>query len=230
VYYIENLKQKNHLVFYDGIFTGNLKQAHVIISLAQNKRNIRVNMDINLFVNNLKEMKLQRNYSFCLNVFLALTLAITLLIVLKRSNLHTTIVVPATLSNTVEITESGVDEAYLTQWTEFLTTLKLNVTPAIVNKQQNILLSYIEPGKYGEIKTHLTQEQESIQKNDMSTVFYPQITQVVDKKNLITKISGLLKVYIGNEINQEVQANYELQFKFIGGRLLLNSFKEVSRA
>ncbi|MBP9777671.1 MAG: type IV conjugative transfer system protein TraE [Rickettsiaceae bacterium] len=186
-------------------------------------------MDINLFVNNLKEMKLQRNYSLCLNMFLALTLVITLLIVLKRSNLHTTIVVPATLGGAVEITESGVDEAYLTQWTEFLTALKLNVTPAIVNKQQNTLLSYIEPGKYGEIKAHLTQEQESIQKNDMSTAFYPQITQVVDKKNLVTKISGLLRVYIGNEVNQEVQASYELQFKFIGGRLLLNSFKEVSR-
>lgn len=187
-------------------------------------------MDIKLFNNNLKEVKLQRNYSFCLNVFLSAALFITLLILLKRANLATTIVVPADFKDEIEVSQNGVNDAYLTQWTEFLTALKLNITPSNINQKQLTLLSYVAADKYSDIKSHLTQEQERIQKDDITTVFFPSETKVIDKDKLITKISGLLRVYIGNEVNSELNTSYELGFKFSNNRLLLASFKESSSA
>ncbi|MBP9777632.1 MAG: type IV conjugative transfer system protein TraE [Rickettsiaceae bacterium] len=186
-------------------------------------------MDIKAFHSNLKALNLQRNYSICLNVFLAFTLVITLLVILKRSNLQTTIVIPAGLSERVRISQSGVDEPFLNQWTEFLTALKLNITPDTAILKQNTLLKYVDSGQYGAIKAHLASEFEKIKKDEISTVFFPSETKVINMDNLVTNISGVLKVYIGEELNKSEKLTYELKFKYDSGRLLLTSFKEVGR-
>ena len=187
-------------------------------------------MDIKLFNNNLKEIKLQRNYSLCLNIFLAAMLFLCALVILKRANVTNTIVVPAGFYDKFEVGSNGVSESYLSQWTEFITLLKLNITPSNVNNKQNTLLSYVDASQYGEIKNHLTAEQERIQKDDITTVFFPSQTKILDKNKLITRISGLLRVYIGNEVNREITTSYELEFKYYDNRLLLTSFKENQSA
>lgn len=187
-------------------------------------------MDIKLFNNNLKEIKLQRNYSLCLNIFLAGMLFLSALVILKRANFTNTIVVPAGFYNKFEVASDGVSESYLSQWTEFITLLKLNITPSNINNKQNTLLSYVDASKHGEIKSHLTAEQERIQKDDITTVFFPSETKIIDKNKLITKISGLLRIYIGGLVNRELTTSYELEFKFNDNRLLLISFKETQNA
>ena len=186
-------------------------------------------MYFKIFNNNLKIMKLQRSYSLCLNFFFAGLILILLLINYIKSSQHTTIIVPATLESQVTITQNSVDESYLKQWTEFITSLKLNITPDIIAFKQKSLLAYVASNQYGQFKEHLLAEQEEIIKNEISMVFYPAETKVIDHKKFIAEISGALKVYIGNELNQSARVTYSLEFKLDNGRLLLINFKEVGR-
>lgn len=186
-------------------------------------------MDFTAFSNNLKAIKLTRNYALCLNIFFAFLIVILLFINLLRSNQHTTVVIPATLTAPVTIKHNSVDAAYLSQWTEFIANLKLNVTPDTAAFKQNSLLAYVASVQYGTFKSHLITEQDNIKQNEISMVFYPSETKVVSNKDLITQISGLLRVYIGDELNSSAKVTYELQFNLDNGRLLLRSFKEVTR-
>lgn len=186
-------------------------------------------MDFKTFSNNLKVIKSQRNYALCLNFFFAGLILVLLIINFIRSNQHTTIVVPATLSSPVTVTQNSVDEAYLKQWTEFIASLKLNITPDQIAFKQKNLLSYIAADQYGKFKEHLITEQEEVVKDEISMAFYPIESKIIDSKNLVTEISGVLKVYIGSELNQSAKVTYQLEFKLDNGKLLLINFKEVSR-
>ena len=194
------------------------------------RKNLKVNMDIKIFKDNLKELKLQRNYSLCLNIFLSLVVILSLTIVIKKSNLVSTVVIPAGLNEKIEISQNGVSDSYLIQWSEFLTSLKLNVTPSNINRKQSVLLSYVDSAIYNEFKAHLSDEIDKVQKDEISTVFFPTDSKVVNKEKMTTMVTGVLRVYIGNEINSESQISYQLQYKLNNNNLLLTSFKESANA
>jgi conjugal transfer pilus assembly protein TraE len=187
-------------------------------------------MDRLSWTHNLKTVKLQRNYALCLNIFLSLVVIVCLGIVYKNSNLQTIVVVPAHLKSAVTISNETVDEAYLIQWTEFIATLKLNVTPDLMLASHRNLLAYVAPAYYGAFKQHVLLEQTQIKKDEISMVFYPKTTTVLQHDLFKTQISGILKLYIGEVLHQSVQVIYELQFEMHNGRLLLSHFKEVGRA
>ena len=184
-------------------------------------------MQIDIFSKNLRALMKQRNYSFCLNIFFGLIIIILLIITLKKSNLHTTVVVPANFNSPVTITQSGVDVAFLSQWTEFIASLKLNITPDTVGYKQKTLLAYVDSSKYGEIKSYLINEQEAIKNQEMSMAFFPKNTEVLDIDNLKVKISGLLRIFIGDELNKELDVSYEISYRKDSGRLMLFGFREV---
>jgi type IV conjugative transfer system protein TraE len=185
-------------------------------------------MDFEIFSKNLRQLKLQRNYSFCLNMFFGLVITVLLLISLKNANVHTTVVVPATLNAPVAMTNTGVDESYLIQWTDFIASLKLNITPDTVAYKQKALLAYIDSSKYGEMKSLLINEQESVKEKEVSMTFFPKKTEVIDSNTLTVNTKGLVRVYIGEDLNREFMASYQVKYNYVNGRLLLTGFKEVN--
>lgn len=186
-------------------------------------------MDLAVWKNNLKAVKSQRNFGLLLNIFLSLIIILCLLIIYKRSNQHSTIIIPAGITSPVNISNNGVDNAYITQWAEFIASLKLNVTPETIAKKQNILLEHVSSHKYGAFKEHLIKEIERVKQDELSMVFFPKDIKVLDDKNTDVKISGMLKVFIGDEINQTLDVSYRLKFTFENGKLFLDEFKEISR-
>jgi type IV conjugative transfer system protein TraE len=187
-------------------------------------------MDIGTFNLNLKKLKSQRNYAFCLNVFLSLVTLLVLLILLKKSSSYATVIVPAGFSKELVVSSQGVNEGYLVEWAEFLTSLKLNISPNVVDEKQKSLLNYVDPTKYSAMKEHLFEEGEKVKNEDLSMTFYPTQTKVIDVKKMLVTIEGVLRVYVGNELNQTSKVIYNIGFNYNNGRLLLNSFSEVDRA
>lgn len=187
-------------------------------------------MILSEWTKNIKAVKLQRNYSLCLNVFLSATLLLLLMILLRTANSHTTVLVPAALTQHALIGSKGVSDTYLIQWTEFIAALKLNATPETVAESHNALLPYVSSATYGKFKAQLAKEQEKVINDEISTVYYPKETKVIDTKNHKTRTTGLLKIYIGETLHESVNVSYELSFEFINNRLLLRSMSEVERA
>ena len=60
-------------------------------------------------------------------------------------------------------------------------------------------------------------------------VFYPKDSKILDDNNTEIKVTGVLKIFIGDEVNQTLDVSYRLKFIFENGRLFLDEFKELSR-
>ncbi|MGE4348860.1 MAG: type IV conjugative transfer system protein TraE [Candidatus Berkiella sp.] len=187
-------------------------------------------MIISEWTKNIRGVKLQRNYSICLNVFLSALLLLALLVLVRTAHKTTTVLVPVGLSQESIVGTKGVSDSYLIQWTEFMTSLMLNVTPETIAHHQHALLPYISNAAYGKFRTVLIKEQDQIVTNGISTVFYPKETKVIDKAHFKTKTTGLLNIYIGDMHHDTKTVSYELGFDYINNRLLLNSMSEVARA
>ncbi len=119
-------------------------------------------MIISEWTKNIRGVKLQRNYSICLNVFLSALLLLSLLVLVRTAHKHTTILVPVGFSQESLIGTKNVGDSYLIQWTDFIVGLKLNVTPETVAYHQRALLPYISNAAYGKFKASLLKEQERI--------------------------------------------------------------------
>lgn len=187
-------------------------------------------MIISEWTKNIRGIKLQRNYSICLNVLLSAFLLLSLLVLVRTAHKHTTVLVPVGLTQESIISTSGVNDSYLIQWTEFITGLKLNVTPETVAYHQYALLPYVSNATYGKFKTGLLKEQERIIADEVSTVFYPKETKVLNKEQYKTRTTGQLNVYIGDMLHDSVMVSYDLNFDYVNNRLLLRSIAEVARA
>ncbi len=144
-------------------------------------------MIISEWTKNIRGVKLQRNYSICLNVFLSALLFLALLVLVRTAHKYTTFLVPVGFSEESLIGTKNVGDSYLIQWTDFIVGLKLNVTPETIAYHQRALLPYISNASYGKFKASLLKEQERIIADEVSTVFYPKETKILDKEQYITK-------------------------------------------
>lgn len=187
-------------------------------------------MIISQWTKNIRGVKLQRNYSICLNVLLSIFLMATLLILIRMTNNHTTVLVPVGLSQESVIGSKRVNDSYLIQWTDFVAGLKFNTTPETVLYNQQAILQYISNSVYGKFKAELTKEKERIIADELSTIFYPKETKVLDKENFKTRTTGQLNVYIGETLHESKKITYDLTFDYVNNRLLLRSIKEVVHA
>jgi len=187
-------------------------------------------MKLSEWTKNVQTIKLQRNYSFCFNAFLSAMLVLSLLIILRTTNSQTTVIVPTGFHEAAMVDSAGVSQSYLLQWTDFITHLRLNVTPETVVKNQNALLPYVSNKIYGAFKTEMMNEQEKIINGEISTVYYSKDTKVIDSKANKARSIGLLKVYIGENLHESVKVAYDLEFEYTNNKLLLKNFSEVLRA
>lgn len=187
-------------------------------------------MVVSEWTKNIRGVKLQRNYSISLNVFLSALLLITLLILVRTVGKHTTVLIPVGLTQESTIGSNAVSDSYLIQWTDFILGLKLNVTPETILYHQHALLPHVSNSVYGKFKAGLIKENEKIISDGISTVFYPKETKVLDKANYKTRASGQLNIYIGDTFHDTIQLSYDLQFEYVNNRLLLRSMTEVARA
>lgn len=187
-------------------------------------------MIISEWTKNIRGVKLQRNYSICLNVFLSILLLLSLLVLVRTAHKHTTILVPVGFTQQATVSSKEVSDSYLIQWTEYITSLKLNVTPETISSHQYALLPYVSNAVYGKFKAGLIEEQERIIADNVSTVFYPKETKVLDKSKFLTRTTGQLNIYIEETLHDSILVSYDLAFEFVNNRLLLKSMVEVARA
>lgn len=186
-------------------------------------------MLISKWISNLKIVKLQRNYSLCLNAFLATVVLGLLLIMMLSANRHSTVLVPAGLTQQAIVGFNGVSDSYLIHWSDFIANLKLNVTPDTIKMQHQALLPHISSQSYGKFKAELDKELEKIVSDEISTIFFPKKTVAVDRDKHVVKTTGTLQVYIAETLHESMSVTYELRFDFSNNRLLLKSFTEVGR-
>jgi len=185
-------------------------------------------MDFAKLNSDLKEMR-QRNRGLALAVGgLILGLLISLVIIVNLIGMERTIVVPPTIEKTFWVTKDRVSKEYLEQMASFVSWLILDVTPGTIDWKKDILLNYVDPEQHGSLKSRQEVEAARLKRINASTFFLPQQLVANDQDQTVA-VRGRLRTQVnGQETATDTKA-YLAEFQYVGGRVHLKAFKEISQ-
>ena len=184
-------------------------------------------MDQNVSKHHVNKLVGQRNHFLFFSAILSVSiLVLSCLLVFKKQR----VVIVPTSGISYWIEEGAASSSYIEKMGLFLSDLLLNRSPADVEKRNEILLQYVHPSAYHEIRKLLLQEQGSILKGDQAFFFRSEKTNV-DPKTLRFVIEGDFYVAIGKEgkeaaFTQKSKKKYTLRFTCENGKLYLTSLKK----
>ena len=185
-------------------------------------------MDFAKLNNDLKEMR-KRNHGLGLAVGgLIASLFTCLVIILNLVGTERTIVVPPSVDKTFWVTKDRVSKEYLEQMGSFVAWLILDVSPASIDWKKDILLNYVAPDQHGAMKSRQEIESERLKRINASTFFLPQ-QLVPSEEQQIVVIRGRLRTQVNGQDTATETKAYLAEFRYIGGRMHLKSFKEISQ-
>lgn len=115
--------------------------------------------------------------------------------------------------------------AYLKEMSQYLLLSTLNVTPQTAASRREVILNYVHPSGYGEIKSQMIEEEEILKKKNITKMFTP-IGFEVDEKNLKVKAIGELTTWVAKEVISQQKRNYILRYHMNAGKLQLIEFRE----
>lgn len=136
------------------------------------------------------------------------------------------VVVPPSINKTFWVTESHVSPEYLSEMTLFFADLRFNLTASNVAMQHDLILRYVNPNGYADVKAQLLSEAEKLTKEHIAMAFYP-VDIKVDTTKLISIVTGDVQGTVGNSVLPLERVKYQLTFTYHDGRLLVKSFDEV---
>jgi len=141
-----------------------------------------------------------------------------------------TILVPPSIDKTFWVTKDKASGEYLEQMAGFITWLMLDVSPGTVDWKRDQLLKYVPPAQYQSMKTKMDLEADRLRRNNASTSFLVQ-QFTADEKDQSVLITGRLRRQInGADVGEPETRSYLAQFQYTGGRVHIQTFKEISNA
>lgn len=183
-------------------------------------------MDFNVRQETVHELQSRnRRLSFVI-LTMGLTLLLAMVAILSVIGRDRVVVVPPNLTKSFWVTSAKASPDYLEQMAAFVSWLILDVSPATIEWKSDMLLSYVSPKTYGALKSQQQIEAERLKKLNAATYFQPQ-QLVVDEAHQSVVVRGRLRTQInGADTTADLKA-YSAAFEFAGGRMHLDSFKEI---
>ena len=176
--------------------------------------------------NAIKELRAgNRNRDFVISI-LSLCLLISVVSVLSVLGTERTIVVPPNISKTFWVTGTKASADYLEQMGSFIAWLILDVSPASIDWKRDMLLTYVSPDKFGALKSQQDLEAERLKQLNASTFFLPQQV-VVDEPSQGVVVRGRLRTQVNGQDTTTESKAYLAKFQYAGGRVHLETFKEI---
>jgi len=166
-----------------------------------------------------------------LSALLGISLIATTVACAMAMKFHDTqerIIIPMGFDQPYSSNNKGGDASLNSMLVRGFVSLRLNVTPETIDKQQALILSYTDPEYRAELKRPLEVEAEYIRKSDVSAEFRmekfeynPQTgdTDVIGEQ-LASTAGGKLKL-------PDTQKHYVINVSYINGMVRLNKFTEV---
>ena len=182
-------------------------------------------MDRKLFDSQLTTLEKHR-YLLLLAVIVAL-LANGILVGYLLQKRQWVILLPPTLEEKVSLNVSSPGESYLQQMSRFLLSLRFDKNPVTAAEQSRLLLSYTDNHFYHQLKDLLMDEDEKIQKQQITLAYYPQkITSSIEPLTVL--VEGELHRKIKNEILPVRTVSYRLRYAYHYGKLILLAMEKES--
>jgi len=137
----------------------------------------------------------------------------------------TSTITPPIISKAFSISGSKVDESYLAQMGEYFLYLKLNVTPANVERQYSRLLDYVSADYWSSIQPRLVREAKELRKSNISNTF--NVTRIkVNLAAMAVRMDGTLNRYVGSRPLTPEPATYTVSLSYASGVLTITGISK----
>lgn len=137
--------------------------------------------------------------------------------------------VPPTISQAFTVSDGAVDSSYLQQMGEYVTYLKLNMTPNNVERQYGQLLDYVGSEAWPNIQPTLMADAQQIIKENVSSRFDVD-TVNVSVPTLKVKLTGTLQKHVGSRALDPEHASYIVDFAYEYGEISLLSIRKIKES
>lgn len=186
-------------------------------------------MDFDRLSGDIKELR-RRNRSLGLAVgLLAGGHVLALIVVLNLLGSVRTVIVPPSINKSFWVSRDSASNEYLEQMGSFIAWLVLDVTPSSIDWKKDLLLTYADPDLHGVLKTRQEVEATRLKRINASTSFVPQqIVPSEDSQSVVVR--GRLRTLVNGLETTDDAKSYLVAFAYSGGRMHVQTFKEVSHA
>ncbi len=167
-------------------------------------------------------------------MLLLLILSLTTTLVLAWHNRQLvreqkTIVTPMAFTAPFSLSTQSAGAAWLEMMALSFLSLRLNVSPATVEAQHQLLLSFVNPAVHADFRVLLAEEAERIRQLEVSSAFHQRSVQVIPAENRVL-IRGVLKTWIGSAAADSEEKRWSLKMDYDAGQARIVHFMEVTDA
>ena len=185
------------------------------------------------FERHQNDLRVQRKTNRALGAIVALLSVCQLLslaVIVSIVGSERTVIVPPSIDRTFWVTRDKASREYLEEMAGFVAWLVLDVSPSTVDWKRNVLLNWVLPDQHAAMKTKMDLEADRLRSNNASTSFLiQQLTADENEQSVV--ITGRLRRQInGADIGEPETRAYLAQFKYTGGRVHIQTFKEIRNA
>lgn len=152
------------------------------------------------------------------------TLLQTIILFFKEERV---VIVPTDFKQGFWVEGNQVSPSYLEEMALFMSSLCLNLSPATIAYQRDVLLRHTHPSAYGTLKQHFMDTEKRLQKDRISMIFRP-LKARVSTSNMGVYLTGDLITWVGQKQVTQARETYRLRFHRVRGQLQLLSFKFLS--
>jgi conjugal transfer pilus assembly protein TraE len=159
---------------------------------------------------------------------LGLCLLVALGIIASLIGAERTVIVPPSIDKSFWVSKDRASREYLEQMAGYVSWLMLDVTPTTVDWKRNVLLNWVAPDQHAAMKTKMDVEADRLRSNNASTSFLIQ-QLTADEKDQSVLVTGRLRRQInGTDVAEPETRSYLAQFQYTGGRVHIQTFKEIA--
>lgn len=157
-------------------------------------------------------------------VLLLVTLLQTILLCFKSTQ---TIILPPETKQSFWVEGNRFSPVYLEEQGMYFAHLLLDVSPANILAQGEILLRYVDTKSHGVFKTRLFKEEQRLKRDNLSLNFVAVECEVFPE-HLAVEITGDLNGYVSHKKISTHRETYRFEFASIKGRLFLKAVTVIN--
>ena len=185
------------------------------------------------FERHQNDLRVQRKANRTLGAVLALLgtcQLISLVVIASIVGSERTVIVPPNIDKSFWVSKDKASREYLEQMAGYVSWLMLDVTPTTVDWKRNVLLNWAAPDQHAELKTRMDLEADRLRSNNATTSFLIQQLAADETQQSVVVTGRLRRQINGTDVGEPETRSYLAQFKYAGGRVHIQSFKEILNA
>ena len=185
------------------------------------------------FAQHQNDLRAQRRANRILSAIVAalsLTVLLCLVVIVSILGSDRTVIVPPNIDRSFWVSKDKASREYLEEMASYVAWLVLDVTPSTVDWKKNVLLNWVAPDQHAAMKTRMDLEAERLRSNNATTFFLVQQLAADEARQSVVVTGRLRRQINGTDVSEPETRSYLAQFQYAGGRVHIQSFKEIPHA